>query len=107
MDVKTDGPSFEAGVPKLLFESRPLPGRPYYAVSSDGQRFLNPEAIDKPAAIDHRQLALAGCTTQQIHSYPHVVIRSRRTPQRRHPERSEGHPVLAFAFAPLNHARRA
>jgi Tol biopolymer transport system component len=43
VDVKGDGPTFEAGVPKTLFEMRVrgLPGpRNYYVVSHDGQRFL-------------------------------------------------------------------
>jgi hypothetical protein len=53
VDVKTDGPSFEAGVPKLLFQSHPFLAHPGpYVVTSDGQRFLEPEAIDKPATID-------------------------------------------------------
>lgn len=43
VDVKTDGPSFEAGVPKPLLIARrgdiPEGGSPY-AVTSDGQRFL-------------------------------------------------------------------
>ena len=41
VDVKTDGASFEAGIPKLLFEA-PFSGLPRnnYVVTRDGQRFL-------------------------------------------------------------------
>ncbi|HYM12977.1 MAG TPA: protein kinase [Bryobacterales bacterium] len=41
VDVKTDGPSFEAGIPKLLFEAPfgPL-NRNNYVATRDGQRFL-------------------------------------------------------------------
>jgi Tol biopolymer transport system component/tRNA A-37 threonylcarbamoyl transferase component Bud32 len=52
VDVKTDGPSFEAGVPKLLFEVGVTGGFAGYAVASDGQRFLIPEAIDTVRPID-------------------------------------------------------
>jgi Tol biopolymer transport system component len=58
VDVKTDGPSFQAGVPKLLFEvnavkstgsgSTGLGGSPF-AVSSDGKRFLVLAATDEKA----------------------------------------------------------
>lgn len=42
VDVKTDGASFEAGIPKPLFEIRLLPEvrRNRYVVARDGQRFL-------------------------------------------------------------------
>ena len=41
VDVKTDGTSFEAGIPKALFEV-PIPssGRNHFVPSKDGQRFL-------------------------------------------------------------------
>jgi eukaryotic-like serine/threonine-protein kinase len=41
VDVKTDGPSFEAGIPKPLFDvETPATGRNHFVVSKDGQRFL-------------------------------------------------------------------
>ena len=42
VDVKTDGPAFEVGTPKPLFEVRLVtaPRRNRYVVSRDGQRFL-------------------------------------------------------------------
>ena len=41
VDVKTDGQSFEAGIPKRLFDVRmPSRVRNRYVVSKDGQRFL-------------------------------------------------------------------
>lgn len=41
VDVKTDGPTFEAGIQKTLFEvSIPTAGRNHFLVSKDGQRFL-------------------------------------------------------------------
>ncbi|HKY29996.1 MAG TPA: protein kinase, partial [Pyrinomonadaceae bacterium] len=53
VDVKTDGPTFESGVPKALFEL-PVPGLPgprnYYVVSGDGQRFLVAASLDEAIA---------------------------------------------------------
>jgi serine/threonine protein kinase len=54
VDVKTDGASFEAGIPKLLFEvptvsSSPAGGAPF-VVSRDGQRFLVLAAVEKTAS---------------------------------------------------------
>ena len=41
VEVKTDGTSFEAGIPKPLFDvSVPANGRNHFLVSRDGQRFL-------------------------------------------------------------------
>jgi len=44
VDVKTDAPTFEVGIPKPLFDaatvSNNTPGRAPFVVSSDGQRFL-------------------------------------------------------------------
>jgi Tol biopolymer transport system component len=41
VDVKTDGETFEAGIPKTLFEVPvPVSGRNHFLVSRDGQRFL-------------------------------------------------------------------
>ncbi len=50
VDVKTDGPSFEAGIPKPLFEAHTVgttgsSGSPY-VVTSDGKRFLVLAATD-------------------------------------------------------------
>jgi hypothetical protein len=57
VDVKTDGPSFQAGVPKLLFEVNAAKssegsggsgtGGSPYGVSSDGKRFLVLAATDE------------------------------------------------------------
>jgi Tol biopolymer transport system component len=57
VDVKTDGPSFQAGVPKLLFEVNAVNstgsgsgrGGSPFAVSSDGKRFLVLAATDEKA----------------------------------------------------------
>jgi hypothetical protein len=54
VDVKTDGKSFEAGIPKLLFEvptvsTSPLSGSPF-VVGRDGQRFLVLAAVEKTAS---------------------------------------------------------
>jgi hypothetical protein len=54
VDVKADGPTFEAGVPKALFELRisgglPGPGN-WYVVSTDGQRFLVTSTLEEAAA---------------------------------------------------------
>jgi len=51
VDVKADGKSFAAGIPKLLFEvptvsSAVLGGAPF-VVSRDGQRFLVVAAVEK------------------------------------------------------------
>ena len=53
VDVKTDGPSFQAGIPKPLFEAHAVgttgsSGSPY-VVTSDGQRFLVLAATDEKA----------------------------------------------------------
>ncbi len=53
LDVKTDGTSFEAGIPKLLFEaptvsSSPVGGPPF-VVTRDGQRLLVLSAVEKTA----------------------------------------------------------
>ena len=42
VDVKSDGASFEAGIPKLLFDARvnTAVGRNHLLVTKDGQRFL-------------------------------------------------------------------
>jgi Tol biopolymer transport system component/predicted Ser/Thr protein kinase len=52
VDVKTDGPSFQAGVPKPLFEVGLTGSANAYAVASDGQRFLIPEVIDSVRPIE-------------------------------------------------------
>jgi Tol biopolymer transport system component len=57
VEVKTDGPSFQAGVPKLLFEVNAVNstgigsgrGGSPFAVSSDGKRFLVLAATDEKA----------------------------------------------------------
>jgi Tol biopolymer transport system component/predicted Ser/Thr protein kinase len=54
VDVKTDGPSFEAGLPRPLFEvstvsSSPLSGAPF-VVTRDGQRFLVLAQVEKTAS---------------------------------------------------------
>jgi hypothetical protein len=55
VDVKTDGKSFAAGIPRLLFEvptvspSNTLSGAPFM-VSRDGQRFLVLAAVEKTAS---------------------------------------------------------
>ena len=51
VDVKTDGPSFEAGIPRLLFEAPTIfsntgGGQPF-VVTHDGQRFLVLSPIEK------------------------------------------------------------
>jgi hypothetical protein len=51
--VKTDGASFQAGIPRPLFEvptvsSSPVSGAPF-VVTGDGQRFLVLAAIEKAA----------------------------------------------------------
>lgn len=58
VDVKSDGPTFESGVPNALFDLRipSLPGpRNYYVVSADGERFLITisleEAIAAPTTV--------------------------------------------------------
>ena len=58
VELKGDGPTIEAGVPKTLFEMpiRGLPGpRNYYDVSHDGQRFLiaatPAEAASRPMTV--------------------------------------------------------
>jgi hypothetical protein len=65
VDVKTDGSSFEAGIPKPLFavptvSSSPIGGAPF-VVTRDGQRFLVPAAIEgrQSAHRGSRQLAIA------------------------------------------------
>ena len=42
VDVKTDGAAFESGIPKVLFETRPVSAarRNRYVVTTNGQRFL-------------------------------------------------------------------
>jgi Tol biopolymer transport system component len=57
VEVKTDGPSFQAGVPKLLFETNAVNstgigtgrGGSPFGVSSDGKRFLVLAATDEKA----------------------------------------------------------
>jgi hypothetical protein len=54
VDVQTDGASFKAGIPRLLFEvptaiSSPAGGAPF-VVSRDGQRFLVLAAGEKTAS---------------------------------------------------------
>jgi hypothetical protein len=53
VDVKTDGPSFQAGVPKLLFEAHAVgttgSGGSPFVVTGDGQRFLVLAATDEKA----------------------------------------------------------
>ena len=54
VDVKTDGASFEAGIPKPLFavptvSSTPVGGPPF-VVTGDGQRFLVLAEVEKPAS---------------------------------------------------------
>ena len=45
----TLSPAFQAGTPKLLFQSPPQPGRPNGDITADGRRFLFPVPAD-PAA---------------------------------------------------------
>ncbi|MBI3694959.1 MAG: hypothetical protein HY238_08995 [Acidobacteria bacterium] len=42
VDVKSDAPAFEAGIPKVLFEARMVPTslRNRYVATGDAQRFL-------------------------------------------------------------------
>jgi eukaryotic-like serine/threonine-protein kinase len=41
VDVKSDGSTFEFGIPKPLFDARTTSsGRNHFVVSKDGQRFL-------------------------------------------------------------------
>jgi len=48
VEVKTDGASFEAGIPKPLFDVRvPASGRNHFLVSRDGQRFLVIEPVEE------------------------------------------------------------
>ena len=51
VDVKTDGASFEAGIPRLLFEAPTVfsitGGAQPYVVTHDGQRFLVISPIEK------------------------------------------------------------
>jgi len=52
--VKTDGASFEAGIPRPLFEvstvnSSPLSAAPF-VITRDGQRFLVLAQVDKHAS---------------------------------------------------------
>jgi hypothetical protein len=51
VDVKTDGASFEAGIPRLLFEAPTIfsntGGAQPYVVTHDGQRFLVLTPIEK------------------------------------------------------------
>jgi eukaryotic-like serine/threonine-protein kinase len=51
VDVKTDGPQFEAGIPKPLFQAQFLLGawRNRYVVTADGQRFLAIVPVEKQA----------------------------------------------------------
>jgi Tol biopolymer transport system component len=54
VDVKTDGPSFQARIPRLLFEiptviSSPTGGAPF-VVTRDGQRFLVLALVEKTAS---------------------------------------------------------
>jgi hypothetical protein len=53
VDVKTDGPSFQAGIPKPLFSvpaiSSSITGGSPFGVTKDGQRFLVLSAVDTKA----------------------------------------------------------
>ncbi len=54
-DVQGSGPTFEAGVPKALFElhiqSVSLPGpRNFYVAAANGQRFLVTSLLGEPVA---------------------------------------------------------
>jgi eukaryotic-like serine/threonine-protein kinase len=54
VDVKTDGPSFEAGIPRLLFEAPTIfsnvgSGHPF-VVAHDGQRFLILTPLEKTSS---------------------------------------------------------
>jgi hypothetical protein len=53
VDVKTDGPTFQAGIPKPLFEAHAVgnteSGGSPYVVTSDGKRFLVLAATDEKA----------------------------------------------------------
>jgi hypothetical protein len=57
VDVKTDGSSFEAGIPKVLFEVRVNTGlgRNHFVVNKDGHRLLvvTPveETINEPLQV--------------------------------------------------------
>ena len=47
VEVKTAGGKFEAGLPKLVFESPHMSGR--LGVSADGEKFLMPVSDDQRA----------------------------------------------------------
>jgi hypothetical protein len=50
VEVKADGESFQAGIPKELFEARVTPEvrRNRYIVTSDGKRFLMNALVEEP-----------------------------------------------------------
>jgi hypothetical protein len=50
VEVDGDGESFQAGIPKELFEARVTPDlrRNRYIVTSDGKRFLMNALVDEP-----------------------------------------------------------
>ena len=52
VDVKTDGPQFEASIPKPLFQAHFLTGnwRNRYVVAADGQRFLAVVPVEQQAS---------------------------------------------------------
>ncbi len=52
VEVKTDSPVFEAGIPKPLFEVRlpPAVRRNHYVVAANGQRFLVVAPVEQAAS---------------------------------------------------------
>ncbi|MDA2926080.1 hypothetical protein MYX78_02410 [Acidobacteria bacterium AH-259-G07] len=55
VEVKTDSSTFEAGIPKALFEARfPSGGRRnHYLVTADGQRFLINTPVEQTTSPIH------------------------------------------------------
>ena len=51
VDVKTGSTTFEAGVPKALFDTRLGAGFRHYAVTADGQRFLINTPIEETTVL--------------------------------------------------------
>lgn len=50
-EIRTSGRDFEPAIPKVLFQAPPGEGRPNFAPSGDGQRFLLPVRVESEAAM--------------------------------------------------------